>query len=146
MLRALDISTSGLVAQRQRMNTVAANIANAQTTRNEAGELSPYQRRIVQFHAASASETNGGKFVPGHGMTGGDAVGYEVLVDEQSKPRLVHSPGHPDADEQGYVKLPDVDLVTEFVNALEASRAYEANVTTLEMTKAMSQMSMRILA
>lgn len=146
MLRALDISTSGLVAQRQRMNTVAANIANAQTTRNEQGELSPYQRRVVHFHAKQASESDSQNYVPGHGMTGGDSVGYEIMVDETTEPRRTYQPGHPDADDQGYVKLPNIDLVTEFVNALEASRAYEANVTALEISKAMAQMSMRILS
>lgn len=146
MLRAIDISTSGLVAQRQRMNTVAANIANAQTTRNDQGEVSPYQRRVIHFRAIEPSETTGGGYVPGHGITGGDAVEYEIEIDEKTPPRKLHAPDHPDADASGYVQMPAIDLVTEFVNALEASRAYEANVTALEITKAMTQMSMRILA
>ena len=139
MFRALDISTSGLVAQRQRMNTVAENIANAQTTRNEKGEPSPYQRRLIRFHEKKADRADGEG-------TRGSAVGFEIETDETTKPRVVYSPGHPDADEAGYLKMPAVDLVTEFVNALEASRAYEANVTALEMTKNLSRLSMRILA
>lgn len=146
MLRALDISTSGLVAQRQRMNTVAANIANAQTTRDENGEISPYQRRVIHFKAAQQSASNGQKYVPGHGLTGGTAVKYEIKVDEQTPPRKAHMPGHPDAGPDGYVKMPAIDLVTEFVNALEASRAYEANVTAMEISKSMAQMSMKILS
>jgi flagellar basal-body rod protein FlgC len=139
MFRALDISTSGLVAQRQRLNTVAENIANAQTTRNEQGEVSPYQRRLVRFHTEPAS--------PGEGeATRGSAVGFTVETDTQTPPKKMYSPGHPDADPEGYVMMPAVDLVNEFVNALEASRAYEANVTALEMSKTMSQLSMRILA
>ena len=139
MFRALDISTSGLVAQRQRMNTVAENIANAQTTRNERGEVSPYQRRLIRFHEQHAARGEG------EGRRG-SAVGYTVETDTTTKPRAVYSPGHPDADENGYLQMPAIDLVTEFVNALEASRAYEANVTALEMTKNMSRQSMRILA
>ena len=139
MFRALDISTSGLVAQRQRMNTVAENIANAQTTRNEKGEPSPYQRRLIRFHEKTATRSEG------EGRRG-SAVEYTIEKDTTTKPRTVYSPGHPDADEQGYLQMPAVDLVTEFVNALEASRAYEANITALEMTKNMSRQSMRILA
>lgn len=146
MFRALDISTSGLVAQRQRMNTVAANIANAQTTRDENGEVSPYQRRVIHFRAAQPSEAAGNSYVPGHGVTGGDKVEFEVRVDETTPPRKAYMPNHPDADQDGYVKMPSIDLVTEFVNALEASRAYEANVTAMEISKSMAQMSMRIIA
>ena len=134
MFRALDISTSGLVAQRQRMNTVAENIANAQTTRNDKGEPSPYQRRLIRFHEKADAEDRG------------SAVEYAIEVDTQTPPRAVYNPAHPDADEDGYLKMPAIDLVTEFVNALEASRAYEANVTALDMSKNLSQLSMRILA
>ena len=140
MLRSLDISTSALVAQRQRMNTVAANIANAQTTRNERGEASPYQRRLVRFteHTAAAPKA-------GQRPAGGSGVDYTVEIDQTTPPRKLHQPGHPDADAEGYVSYPAIDLVTEFVNALEASRAYQANVATMEMSKAMEQTTLRIL-
>lgn len=143
MFQALDISTSGLVAQRQRMTTVAENIANAQTTRNDKGEVSPYQRRLIRFYEKKVNADG-----PSAGGTdnGGSAVGYTVETDTAAKPRTIYSPGHPDADADGYLQMPSVDLVNEFVNALEASRAYEANITALEMTKNLSRLSMRILA
>ena len=133
MLRSLDISTSALVAQRQRMNTVAANIANAQTTRNEQGEASPYQRRLIRFLEQSAPDGRG------------RGVDYRVEIDRATPPRKLHQPGHPDADADGYVAYPAIDLVHEFVNALEASRAYQANVAALEMSKAMEQGTLRLL-
>ena len=134
MLRSLDISQSGLIAQRQRMNTVAANIANAQTTRNEFGEASPYQRRLVRFLEQSES-----------GRGPGQGVDYTIEIDESTPPRKLYQPGHPDADPSGYVSYPAIDLVSEFVNALDASRAYQANVAAMEMSKTMEQTSLRIL-
>jgi flagellar basal-body rod protein FlgC len=137
MLTAIDISTSGLVAQRQRMNTIAGNIANMNTTRGADGNLVPFQRRIVTF---SADET-----APG-ARNGSAGVKYRVEVDTRTEPRRVHEPGHPDADADGYVSYPNINLVTEFVNALGASRAYEANVAAVEISKEMAQLGLRILA
>ena len=135
MFRALDISTSALQAQRQRMNTVAANIANVQTTRNEFGEAAPYQRRLIRFLEQADAESDGR----------GSGVDFEVELDTATPPRKLHQPGHPDADADGYVSYPAIDLVSEFVNALEASRAYQANVAAMEMSKAMEQTTLRLL-
>lgn len=140
MLRSIDISTSGLVAQRQRMNTIAGNIANANTTRDADGKISPYQRRFVTFETDAARGTSGR---PKDGPAG---VRFKVEIDETSQPRKMHQPGHPDADTDGNVLMPNVNLVKEFVNALEANRAYEANVAAIEMTKEMANQSLRILA
>lgn len=137
MLRSIDISTSGLVAQRQRMNTIAENIANLQTTRNEDGVKEPFQRRLVRFQAESEHHTEGTR--------NGLGVQAHVEIDDKTPPRKIHQPGHPDADAEGYVQLPNINLVTEFVNALEATRAYEANLTAFEMSKQMSQASLEIL-
>lgn len=141
MLRTLDVSASALVAQRQRMNTIAGNIANINTTRNERGELSPFQRRLVKFEAAPLEQP---------GKSRGDAAGpvgvrVEVDVDAATPPRRIYQPGHPDADAEGYISLPNIDLVTEFVNAVEANRAYEANVAAIDMTKSMLSQTLRIL-
>lgn len=136
MLRAIDISTSGLIAQRQRMNTVSENIANMNTTRDANGNPSPFQRRMITFQA---SATNPDEVAKGVG------VQYEIEKDPESKPRMVHQPNHPDADENGFVKYPDINMVKEFVNALEASRAYEANLAALSTSKTMSRASLRIL-
>lgn len=137
MNRVLDISTSALVAQRQRMNTIAGNIANINTTRNAEGEPEPFQRRLIVFSTEPLE--------PGE-ESRGVGVEYEVRIDTDRPPRLIHNPGHPDADANGNVRYPDINLVTEFTNALEASRAYEANVAAIGMTKEMANATLRILA
>jgi flagellar basal-body rod protein FlgC len=136
MLASLDVSTSALVAQRQRMNTIAGNIANLHTTRDADGNVVPFQRRLVTF-TTDTEQARTGNAGP---------VQYQVEIDSQSPPRRVFEPGHPDADADGYVSYPNIDLITEFVNALEAGRAYEANVAAVEMTKEMAQLGLRILA
>jgi flagellar basal-body rod protein FlgC len=80
------------------------------------------------------------------GSQGGTGVRYQVEIDSQAEPRRVHEPGHPDADQDGYVSFPNINMITEFVNALEASRAYEANVTAIDLTKQMANLALRILA
>jgi len=137
MFRSIDISTSGLVAQRQRMNTIAGNIANQQTTRDADGNRSPFQRRLVTFTTQAAPDGKEG---------GGVGVNYQVEVDTAAAPRLVFQPGHPDANEDGYVAFPDINLTTEFVNALDASRAYEANVAAIDVTKGLINNTLKILA
>lgn len=133
MLNSIDISTSGLVAQRNRMNTIAGNIANANTTRDADGNPISFKRRFVTF----ATDQNG--------PTKGAGVVSNVEIDEVTPPRRVHDPGHPDADDKGYVLYPNINLTTEFINAMEASRAYEANVAAIDMTKQMAQTGLRIL-
>ncbi len=135
MFKALDISASGLAAQRQWMNTIAGNIANVDTTRDADGGA--YQRRYITFSADTAASD---------GMTEGVPVQYEVHIDN-SPPRLEYEPGHPDANPKtGMVAYPSFDIVTEFVNAIAASRAYEANVSAVEMSKTMFNKSLEILA
>ena len=137
MLRAIDISTSGLIAQRQRMDTIAGNIANVNTTRNADGTPGPFQRRLITF---SADDQDGKLDKQPVG------VRYQIEIDSSTPLRRVHQPGHPDADKDGYVSYPNINVVTEFVNALEASRAYEANLATLEMTKQMAGLTLRVLS
>jgi flagellar basal-body rod protein FlgC len=136
MFKSLDISTSGLIAQRQRMNTIAGNLANLNTTRDADGKTSAFQRRFVTFAAAESGSSTGEPA----------GVTYQVAVDTATPPRRVHQPGHPDADKDGYVSYPNIDMVTEFVNALEASRAYEANLVAVDMTKQIANLSLKILA
>jgi len=137
MLRAIDISTSGLIAQRQRMDTIAGNIANVNTTRNADGTPGPFQRRLITF---SADDQDGKLDKQPVG------VRYQIEIDSSTPSRRVHQPGHPDADKDGYVSYPNINVVTEFVNALEAGRAYEANLATLEMTKQMANLTLRVLS
>ena len=136
MFSSLDVSTSGLVAQRARLNAISSNIANMSTTRNERGEAEPYQPRYVTFETDTDLVTSGG------------GAGVRVGSVEYSKepPKMKYEPGHPDADERGYVSYPAVDMTTEFVDALEATRAYEANIGVIEVTKNMTEQTLRIIA
>ena len=134
MFDVLDMGASGLQAQRTRMDTIAGNIANANTTRNAAGERVPYRRRFVMFAPGQ----------PGNPEKPGVRV-HEIKLDPSPFQKR-HEPGHPDADAEGYVRYPNIDLAVEYVNALEASRAYEANVTMMEVSKAMLNASLRLIA
>jgi flagellar basal-body rod protein FlgC len=135
----MDISTSALVAQRTRLNAIAGNLANMSTTRNENGELQPYQARFVVFETDEDTATTQG------------AAGVRVasVETEQIDPLYKYQPNHPHAIQEGkwrgYVAYPNVDMTTEFVDALEATRSYEANIGVIEITKNMSQQTLRIL-
>lgn len=137
MFHALDVSTSALLAQRSRMDVIAGNIAHSNTTQSEDGKIEPFQRRLTIMQAAA---------VPGGPATGGLGVTSEVQIDRDSPTRIVIDPGHPHANEKGEVHYPNINVVTEFVNALEASRAYEANVNTMQMTREMIQSTFQIIA
>ena len=140
MFSSLDISTSAMVAQRTRLNVISSNLANMSSTHNEAGEAVPYQARYVTF---TTDESLGNA----HGAAGVQVASVET---SNSEPRYKYQPGHPDAildgPYKGYVAYPDIDLTTEFVDALEATRAYEANVGVVEITKSLTQQTLRILA
>jgi len=139
MFSALDVSTSALVAQRMRLNAVAGNLANMSTTHNEAGEAVPYQPRFTVFKTDDAVSTPEGA----HG------VKVESVEIAQQEPRWKFQPGHPDAIKEGprkgWVAYPDIDMVEQSVDALEATRAYEANVGVIEMTKSLGAMTLKIL-
>ena len=133
MFNALDISSSALAAQRTRMDAIAANTANATTTRDADGKLAPFRRRIAVFASGQSEADNS----PG--------VHVQEIKLDQGAFRSVYDPFHPDASPDGNVLYPNIDLATEYVNMLEASRAYEANVTTMEVTKQMMNASLRLL-
>jgi flagellar basal-body rod protein FlgC len=136
MFTSLDVSTSGLVAQRARLNAVSSNIANMSTTRNELGEAEPYQPRYVTFQTDDKLTTSGG----GAGVKIG-SVNYS-----DAPPDMKYEPGHPDADERGWVRYPAINMTMEFVDAMEATRAYEANIGVIEVTKNMTEQTLRIIA
>ncbi len=122
------------MAQRVRMDTIAGNVANLNTTRNASGDLEPYRRRFVVFaNGANANNTHAGVHV------------HKVELD-RAPFRRVYDPGSRDAGPDGYVEYPNIDLAIEQVNMLEASRAYEANVTMMETTKAMINATLRLIA
>jgi flagellar basal-body rod protein FlgC len=135
MFDVLDMGASGLTAQRTRMDVIAQNILNADTTRNAAGGVEPYRRKFATL-------------VNGRSAANPDAPGVHVARIESDKapPVPKFEPGHPDADKNGMVMYPNVDLSVEFVNAIEASRAYEANVNLMEVTKSMMNSTLRLIA
>ena len=134
MFNVLEMGASSLVAQRTRMDTIAGNVLNINTTRNAAGEKVPYRRRMAIFEAAMTKGSN----APGVRVK-------EIRLDPTPYNKRFE-PGNPDADEKGMVLYPNVDLATEHVNMLEASRAYEATITMMETSKAMYNSALRLIA
>ena len=134
MFGSLDISTSALVAQRTRMEVIAANMANQSSILDAGGNYSPYRRRMPIFAPGD----------PSSGSSQGVHV-KEIMLDMSPFQRRLDE-GSPYADADGYVEYPNIDSAMEMVNALEASRAYEANITVAQATKTMIQSSLRLLA
>lgn len=142
-LKSLDISASGLTAQRVRMDLISQNIANADTTRTENG--TPYRRKILQLEQRESSPS----FAQYLSESSKDKIGVngvrvKKITEDQTPFKRVYNPGHPDADAQGYVEMPNVDIMTEMVNMISASRSYEANVTAINATKSMAMKTLDI--
>jgi len=140
MFSALDISTSALVAQRVRLDAISSNLANLSSMQRDAnGEMQPYQAKYVIFQTDEQNQTPDG------------AVGVKVasVETEQVEPLYRWQPEHPfaikDGAKKGYVAYPQVNMTAEFVDALVATRAYEANLGVMELSKNMAQQSLRIL-
>ena len=134
---AMEIAASGLTAERGRMNIIAGNLANARTTRTENG--GPYQRLDPVFTSSPVDTTS---FDPV--LRKVDEVKLTAVRPDTSPGQQVYDPGNPDADTQGYVTYPNVNVVTEMVNLMTASRAYEAGVTSIESLKAMARSALKI--
>jgi flagellar basal-body rod protein FlgC len=138
MYGSLDISTSGMIAQRIRMGAIAANIANSETILDADGNLNPFRKRMVHF-------STGNPLAAGRA---GQALGVHVAEIESDadaiRPRYM--PGSPYADEQGYVPYPDINPSLEQINAMQAARSYEANVVAAETAKQMMAQALRLLA
>jgi len=132
---SLDVSASGLTAQRLRMDIIAENIANVETTRTQDG--SPYKRKTVLFQERGDASPFAEYFNKAMGGKVQDVRGVRVtrIVEDQRPGSKVYDPGHPDADTDGYVTKPNVNIVEEMVNMISASRSYEANVTAFNTTK-----------
>lgn len=138
---ALESSASALTAQRLRMDTISENIANANTTRTEDG--TPYRRKTVIFEAVDTPFSSYLSKASRERLSGG-GVRVSAIVQDTSPFKSVYDPGHPDADENGMVQMPNVDVITEMVNMISATRAYEANVTAINNTKAMASKALEI--
>ena len=133
-MTALDIGGSALSAQRTYMNVIAMNLANAKTTRTANGQ-GPYQRKSVALESTQA--TPFGKAM--NAALTQDLQGVRVtgIVNDNRPTKQVYEPGHPDADQNGYVQYPDINVVEEMTNMIQVSRSYEANTTTISTIKAM---------
>ncbi|MBU5591083.1 flagellar basal body rod protein FlgC [Clostridium sp. MSJ-4] len=129
--RAMRITASGLSAERLRMDTIASNITNARTTRGEDGK--PYVRKVAVFQSYINDQLSKDSN-KGEDLMGVKAVG---VLEDNSPLRRVYEPSHPDADEEGYVTMPNVNVLNEFADMIAASRSYEANVDTLNAMKSM---------
>ncbi|MBF0283502.1 MAG: flagellar basal body rod protein FlgC [Magnetococcales bacterium] len=136
-LDSFRVSSSGLAAQRLRLNIISENVANAQTTRTPEG--GPYRRRDPVFAARPFNQ-----FLDQEMAAGNTGVAVDRIQKDERPPRLQYDPTHPDANADGYVAMPNVDMVTEMVNMMAASRAYEANVSVLNASKAMALKAMDI--
>lgn len=135
----MRISASGLTAERLRMDTIASNIANVNTTRTEEG--GPYRRKVAVFRENLETEINKQTGNIERVSRGVKAVG---VVEDDSPLQSVYDPGHPDVDENGYVMMPNVNILNEMVDMIAATRAYEANVTAINATKSMMLKALEI--
>ncbi|MFB9329693.1 flagellar basal body rod protein FlgC [Paenibacillus aurantiacus] len=142
-----DVSASALTAQRLRMDVISSNIANAETTRAKFvnGQYVPYARKMVVLEPTTPSfaDVLNGKI---NGTASSKAAGVKVskIVEDQTPFKQVYDPTNPDADANGYVQMPNVDIAKEMVDMITASRSYEANVTALNTTKAMFSKALEI--
>ncbi|MFC3882578.1 flagellar basal body rod protein FlgC [Bacillus songklensis] len=139
IFHSMNITSSALTAQRLRMDVISSNMANVDTTRGKLvnGQWEPYRRKMVvtQPNESFSSVLNHALDSGERGI--GNGVKVTGIVEDQAPFKLVYNPEHPDADEQGYVKLPNVDPLKEMVDLMSSTRSYEANVTVLNATKGM---------
>ncbi|MBN2008063.1 flagellar basal body rod protein FlgC [candidate division KSB1 bacterium] len=158
---SLNISASGLSAQRQRIDTIARNLANVETTRTAAG--GPYQREMVvvaevqpqekfrtifqrvnsQMNLTHSNHLQSSFYSRQNSGTSG-GVEVDEIAEDTTPPRMKYDPTHPDANADGYVALPNINVVTEMVDMMGASRAYEANLTVVDATKKIVKKSLEI--
>lgn len=139
MFSAFNINASGMTAQRYRMDVISENVANASTTRTEDG--TPYRRKVVTFEEKGGQTSFSrvlGKAAYSHGYTGQGVKVSGVYQDYETEMKMVYDPSHPDADENGYVTYPNVNIITEMTNMIDASRSYEANSTAFSASKSMA--------
>jgi flagellar basal-body rod protein FlgC len=142
LFTAMEVSASGMTAERVRMNALASNLANARTTRTANGG-GPYKRIDPVFQAVPIAERLGE-------VKRSDARGGVYMVEvpfirqDETAPQLIYDPQHPDADARGFVSLPNVNVVEEMVNLITASRSYEAGVTVMQSLKSMAQSALSI--
>lgn len=142
MFGGIDAAASGLTAERLRMDVISNNIANVNTTRTADG--GPYRRQMVVFEPRTSQATFAqllSRTLDGEAGAGVRVVG---ITKDNSPTRKVYDPGHPDANKEGYVEMPNINIVTEMVDMITATRAYEANVTSVNASKSMALKALEI--
>lgn len=135
LFNSMDISASGMTAQRLRTDIIAQNIANVNTTRDADGN--PYKRKTVVFAEKDVTSFSDALSLA-TSTTGNGVKVTQIVEDDDTEMKMVYDPSHPDANEEGYVTYPNVNTVTEMTNLIDASRSYEANVTAFNATKSMA--------
>lgn len=140
MFSAIDAAGSGLSAERLRLDVISNNLANANTTRTAKG--GPYRRQIVVYEPRDQYSDFGRMLA--HKMEAGKGVRVVGIVEDNTPSPVVYDPNHPDADAQGYVRMPNINIVAEMVDMITAARSYEANVATISSAKAMAMKALEI--
>lgn len=140
-LTSLKISSSGLAANRKRMGAISSNIANAQTTRTPEG--GPYRKKEVVFGSEPARESFG-EILEGELDEKAQSVHATEVISSDKPPVLKYEPDHPDANDQGYVAYPDINVMEEMADMISASRAYEANISAMNTTKSMAMKALEL--
>lgn len=146
IFNSLNASASALTAQRMRMDVISSNMANAETTRakvNADGEFEPYRRKMT---ALQSQQRNFNSHLESAMNQSNNANGVKVskIVEDQTPFKEVYNPSHPDANEQGYVQLPNVDPLKEMIDLMSSTRSYEANITALNASKSMLMKALEI--
>jgi flagellar basal-body rod protein FlgC len=139
---SLEISASALTAERTRMNLISSNMANANSTRTSEG--GPYKRKDAVFTAEQPRSPSFGETLNRFGAAAPVGVQVTEIIEDQSAPRLQFDPKHPDADEKGFVALPNVSIIEEMADMITASRAYEANITAAQAAKSMAMKTLEL--
>ncbi|MBP1764411.1 MAG: flagellar basal-body rod protein FlgC [Firmicutes bacterium] len=142
IFNAIDAAASGMSAERLRMDVISNNIANANTSRTAEG--GPYRRQMVVFEPRTKETGFAQMLATAQQQNAGRGVRVTAIVKDQSAPRMVYDPGHPDANKEGYREMPNINIVTEMVDMMTATRAYEANVTAVNAAKNMALKALEI--
>lgn len=138
---SMNVSATGLTAQRLRMDIISQNIANVNTTKTKDG--GPYRRKVLLFEE---QDSKGFNSILNDSINNYTASGVKVskIIDDTAPLKRVYDPSHPEADKEGYVSMPNVNTVEEMVNMISANRSYEANVTAMNAAKSMAMKSLEI--
>lgn len=140
--KSINVSATGMTAERLRMDIISKNIANVNTTRTAAG--TPYRRQLPIFREQSANSFEDLLNQAQGRASSGNGVEVSSIEEDPTPFKRIYNPGHPDADEDGFVNMPNVDVVSEMINMISATRGYEANVTAMNSSKGMVMKALEI--